>query len=489
MQSLNDQERARRDKLATLQSTGIEPYPARLSVIRTRVADIRQNFAGLESKGSDLGLAGRVRAVRLHGGSMFIDLDDGTATIQCYLMRDLLGDDFDRLNATLDLGDFLEVQGAAFTTKRGEQSVKASLAKIIGKALRPLPEKWHGLADVEVRYRHRELDLIANDEVKRTIMARGKIINALRNFLVNENFLEVETPILQSIPGGATARPFATHHNALDADFFLRVAPELFLKRLIIGGLERVFEIARCFRNEGIDHLHNPEFTQIELYAAYTDYEWMMELTERMLREVTTAVHGKANFLYDGTAIILPERFPRVTFRQIIIDHGGPDIETLGNDRELATTAKSLGVEVTARDHRASLIDGIFKTIVRPKIIQPVFVIDHPIELSPLAKKKAADPRYTERFQLLIAGSELCNAFSELNDPIDQRERFAAQEKLRAAGDDEAQRVDEDFLEAMEYGMPPTSGLGIGIDRLSMLLTDNHSIKEVIAFPTLKPKS
>lgn len=487
MRQLSDQEQARRQKLEQLRSAGVDPYPARIGD-RTLIGEIRLKFASLSKAARTLTIAGRVLALRLHGGSMFVDLDDGSGRIQSYLMHDALGSAYEQLVQTLDLGDFLEVKGVAFTTKRGEQSIKASQATIISKALRPLPEKWHGLSDVEVRYRHRELDLIANDQVRQTLVARGKITDAIRNFLTAEKFLEVETPILQPIPGGATARPFVTHHNALNADLYLRVAPELYLKRLIIGGLERVFEISRCFRNEGIDHLHNPEFTQVELYAAYTDYEWMMALTERLLHQAASAVHGASSFSYSGQIIKLPKKFPRMTFRESIIEFGGPDIETINDDKALASAAKKLGVDVAASDHRAAIIDGIFKTVVRPKILQPVFIVDHPIELSPLAKKKS-DPRYTERFQLLVAGSELANAFSELNDPIDQRERFKSQEALRTRGDEEAQRVDEDFLEAMEYGMPPTSGLGLGVDRLTMLLTDNHSIKEVIAFPTLKPKA
>ncbi len=487
MRNLTDQEQARRKKLATLREAGLNPYPARISQ-PTRLVEVQQRFASLTSQHPSIAVAGRVRALRLQGGSTFIDLDDGTAKLQSFLGADELKGSYDQLVQTLDIGDFLNIEGTLFVTQRGEKTIRAAKARIIAKALKPLADKRHGLTDAELRYRHRELDMIANPATRQTIVLRSRILTELRSFLLDRGFIEVETPVLQPVPGGANARPFATHHQALNIDLYLRIAPELYLKRLIIGGLERVFEISRCFRNEGIDHLHNPEFTQIEVYAAYTDYQWMMELTEQMLRQVVTTVHGSPSFMYGQSKVSIPKKIPRVTFREIVIQHGGPDIAKIADQKALAAAAKQLGVELTPKDHRASIIDGIFKTVVRPKIVQPVFVTDHPIELSPLAKTKPDDPRFVERFQLLVAGSELCNAFSELNDPLDQRQRFEAQEKLRATGDDEAQRIDEEFLEALEYGMPPTSGLGLGIDRLTMLLTNNHSIKEVIAFPTLKPK-
>lgn len=487
MRKLTDQERARREKLGLLRSSGLNPYPARIGN-RTPLRTVREQFARLERQGTTVNIAGRVRAIRVQGGSTFVDLNDGSAKLQCFLSADGLGNTYEPSVAALDIGDFVWVEGAPFTTKRGEQTVRAASVRIIGKSLRPLPDKWHGLEDVEIRYRHRELDLIANPEVKNIFLTRGKIIDALRDFLVSKDFFEVETPILQSIPGGATARPFATHHNALDVDLYLRIAPELFLKRLIIGGFERIFEIARCFRNEGIDYQHNPEFTQVELYAAYMDYTEMMDLTEELLRTVTNTVLGALSFTYDNEEITLPKHFPRRSFRAVIEEYAGIDIDDYPDAATLFKKAKQLRLEVSGDDHRGKILDEIFKALVRPRIINPVFVTDHPIELSPLAKKKEGNPRYAERFQLLIAGAELCNAFSELNDPIDQRARFEEQEKLRKAGDEDAQRIDEEFIEALEYGMPPTSGLGIGIDRLTMLLTNNHSIKEVIAFPTLKPK-
>lgn len=483
MKMPTDQERARRQKLQLLRSEHVDPYPARIGDVE-RIASVREAFRNDRAAA----IAGRVRALRLQGGSMFVDLDDGTAKLQCFFSADSLGDVYDRLTKTLDLGDFLKVEGTLFTTKRGEQTLKASAASMIAKAFRPLPDKRHGLADVELRFRHRELDLIANPGTMKVFETRGNIINAFRDYLVKEGYLEVETPILQAIPGGATARPFVTHHNSLNTDLYLRIAPELYLKRLIIGGFQKVFEIARCFRNEGLDFSHNPEFTQIELYAAYMDYLGMMDVTERMLHHVLKSVIGANEFPYDKATLRFPDHLQRITFRDAVLEHAKIDINEYADTASLYKKVKAMDLDVTAQDHRPKILDELFKTFVRPKLIQPVFIIDHPVELSPLAKKKVDDPRYVERFQLLVAGAELCNAFSELNDPDDQRARFEQQEKFRRAGDAEAQPLDEEFLEALEYGMPPTAGLGIGIDRLTMLLTNNRSIKEVIAFPTLRQK-
>lgn len=487
MRTLTDQEHARREKLRRLRTSGIDPYPARIGVVQS-IQELQDRFDDLQRGGKEFRIAGRVRALRLQGGSLFLDLDDGSAKLQCFCAADDLGDAYQRLVETVDLGDFLMVAGSLFTTKRGEKTIKSSTVSTIAKALRPLPDKRHGLIDVELRYRHRELDLIANPEARKIFMTRHTVIKAIREFLDDERFLEVETPILQSIPGGANARPFMTHHNALSTEFFLRVAPELFLKRLIVGGLPRVFEIARCFRNEGIDNAHNPEFTQVECYAAYMDYNGMMELTEQLVRHVVTAVHGKPVCTFAGATLTFEKSFPRLTFHDALAQYASLDIDDYPDTASLTKKVSSLKLDLPQYAHRGKILDEIFKTFVRPKIAQPTFIINHPIELSPLAKKLAEDPRYTERFQLLVGGSELCNAFSELNDPDDQRERFIEQERLRKAGDDEAQRIDEDFLTALEYGMPPTAGLGMGIDRLTMLMTDQQSIKEVIAFPTLRPK-
>ncbi|MBI4092725.1 MAG: lysine--tRNA ligase [Candidatus Kerfeldbacteria bacterium] len=486
MRKVTDQEQARRQKLELLKSSGIDPFPARLEA-RRRIADVHQRFAEYQRSGEVLGVAGRVRALRLQGRAMFLDLEDGSGKLQCFLGADDLGPSYDQLVAALDLGDFLQATGTLFKTKRGEETLKAAAVTIIAKALKPLPDKRQGLAEVELRYRHRELDLIANRNVRHIFITRSQIITTVRQYLLDQGFLEVETPILQLIPGGATARPFVTHHHALNLDLYLRVAPELYLKRLVIGGLERVFEIGRCFRNEGIDHQHNPEFTQVELYAAYMDYQGMMQLTESLLRQVILKVHDSLSFPYGDHTINFKNEVPRVTFKDLVFRYAKINIDEYSDTTKLAKKAKDLGLDVT-NENRGKILDVIFKSFVRPKIVDPTFVIDHPVELSPLAKKKTSDPRYVERFQLLVAGAELCNAFSELNDPIDQRARFEEQEKLRTAGDEEAQRLDEDFLEALAHGMPPTAGLGIGLDRLVMLLTNQRSIKEVIAFPTLKPK-
>ena len=361
--------------------------------------------------------------------------------------------------------------------------------KLLTKTLRPLPAKWHGLSDVEVRYRKRYLDLVANPDVRGIFIKRSLLVQAIREFFQKEDFMEVETPILQPLYGGANATPFITHHNALDIDLYLRIAPELYLKRLVVGGFNRVFEIARCFRNEGIDHLHNPEFTQVEFYQAYADYNDLMDLTERLLPELVSKVCSKLEVEHEGETIDFKPPYPRTTFRDLLIQHGQFDIEDYPDRSSLAKAAEKRGVSVEDSDDRGKIMDNIYKKLVRPKIINPTFMIDHPVELSPLAKKKPDDDRYVERFQLLLAkGVELCNAFSELNDPIDQKARFVEQEESRAAGDTEAQRMDRDYIEALETGMPPTAGFGMGIDRLTAILTGSHSLKEVILFPTMRPE-
>lgn len=481
MRTLTDQEQARRDKLAMLQNSGIEPYPARVD----RTHQINHLQADWKSD-QPVVIVGRVRAWRVQGGSAFLKLEDETGCLQVFLQKKNLPD-FPNLVKIIDLGDFLEVGGTTFVTKRGERTVDTSKLRWLAKAVRPLPSEWHGLADVETRYRYRELDTLANPEVKKIFLTRSKIMNAVRQFLVEREFIEVETPMLQSIPGGATARPFVTHHRALDTDLYLRVAPELYLKRLIVGGFGRVFEIGRNFRNEGIDHDHNPEFTMMECYAAFTDYEWMMGLTEDLLMAVAKAVNGKAEIKIGEKTFKLKKPLPRFTVRQAVRQMTKIDLDTI-DEEKLLKLGRAIGTDLPDGLSRASMIDEIFKTHVRPKFIEPGFVVDHPIELSPLAKRKASHPKYAERFQLLAGGTELGNAFSELNDPVDQRERFEAQEKLRAKGDDEAQRIDETYLRSLEYGMPPTSGLGIGIDRLTAILTGQKSLKNVILFPTLKPE-
>jgi lysyl-tRNA synthetase class 2 len=410
--------------------------------------------------------------------------------LQLSFKKNILGDKhYNFFKNLIDLGDFIRVKGTLFTTKVGEKTLEVQSLKLLAKSLLPLPEKWHGLSDVEIRYRKRYLDLIANPEVRVIFKKRSLIIKTIREFLDKEGFIEVETPILQPIPGGAAARPFVTHHNALDIDLYLRIAPELYLKRLIVGGFEKVYEVARCFRNEGIDWAHNPEFTQVEFYQAYADYHDLMKLMEKFFVYLMKKINGGGTkIVYEKNEIDLAPPYERITFRDILMKFGNCDIEQYPDRESMAKKAQELGLEILPSDDRGKIMDEIFKKIVRPKITKPTFVINYPIELSPLAKKMVEDPRYVERFQLIVSGVELTNAFSELNDPIDQRERFVAQQKMREAGDMEAMPIDEDFIEALEHGMPPTAGLGLGIDRLIALLTDSHNIKEVILFPTLKPE-
>lgn len=483
-----DELTVRRQRLATLNEAGVEAYPSRTGVSHT-LREVRTRFAEFEADQQVLTVAGRVLAMRSHGGSSFFDLHDGTERLQMYCKQDDLGEQYASLEL-IDLGDFVEVVGRAFTTKRGEQSILASEApRILSKALRPLPEKWHGLSDVEIRYRKRYLDLLANSEVRATAEKRSALVRHLRNFLDERQFVEVETPMLQTIPGGATARPFMTHLNALDIDLYLRVAPELYLKRLLVGGLPRVYEVARCFRNEGIDHSHNPEFTQVEIYQAYSDYQKLMQLMEELLVTIISKTTGTLTLKLGEHEVDFTPPFPRKDWLQTLQDAmGGDDLESM-TDEQLREHLLAKEVPVAPQEGRGAMLDTAYKKYVRPFIVQPTFLIDHPVELSPLSKRHHKRLSRVERFQLVLgAGIELMNGFSELNDPIDQRARFEEQERLRAAGDDEAQRIDEDYLEAMEHGMPPAAGVGIGIDRLAAAITNNHSLKEVILFPTLRPK-
>lgn len=483
MDQSSDQERIRQQRRAEMVEAGIDVYPARTERTTTN-ADLLGNWKDDQV----VTIAGRIRTLRIQGGSAFAKLEDDTALCQVFLQTKHLGDAFAPLTKQLDLGDFIEVTGITFVTKRGEKTVDATAVRWLAKSLRPLPSSWHGLSDIETRYRYRELDTVMDSEVKDIFLKRSKILQTLRTFLADHGFIEVETPMLQAIAGGATARPFVTHHNALDADLFLRVAPELYLKRLIVGGFPRVYEIGRNFRNEGVDRDHNPEFTMMECYASYTDYHWLMELTEDMVRTIATAVNGQPSFISNDQEIDLAKPFAKVSYRQSILDATDIDIDAVIDDDELRRLARAKDTDVPTKMNRPKIIDELFKTHVRPKLIAPTFVYDYPLELSPLAKKKFDDPRYTERFQLLMGGTEVGNAFSELNDPVDQRARFQAQEKLRSGGDDEAQRLDESFLRSLEYGMPPTSGWGMGIDRLTAILTNSKTLKDVILFPTLKPE-
>lgn len=488
MEKSTDERLARLEKLKEIRNQKVNPYPATAKRSHA-VVQILENFDEWMEQKKLLSLAGRLKSVRLHGGSAFANIEDETGKIQLFFREDHFGaKPYKFFRDLIDLGDFVRVKGTLFTTKTGEKTLEVEALKLLTKTLAPLPEKWHGLSDVEIRYRQRYLDLIANPSVREIFRKRSLIVKTIRDFFLKEGFMEVETPILQPIPGGATARPFITHHNALDTDFYLRIAPELYLKRLIVGGFEKVFEIAKCFRNEGIDWSHNPEFTQVELYKAYADYNDLMKMMEKFFVYLMRKTNGgEMKTVYEKDTIDFTPPYERITFRDILMKLGDCDIEQYPDRESIAKKARELGLEVLPSDDRGKIMDEIFKKIVRPKIVNPIFVINHPIELSPLAKKIPEDPRYVERFQLLVGGMELVNAFSELNDPLDQRERFVAQQEMREAGDVEAMRIDEDFITSLMHGMPPTAGLGMGIDRLAALLTNSHNIKEVILFPTLKP--
>ncbi len=486
-----DEERIRRTRLEALRKAGIDPYPARVRRSHT-VAGFLKDFAVLGADAAAVTLTGRLRTIRKHGGLTFAQLEDGSGRVQIAVRRDRVGEKgYAFFHETTDMGDFVEVSGTAFTTKKGEQTLDVQAYRIISKSLLPMPEKWHGLSDVETRYRQRYLDLLANDRVRSIFRVRAVIIKTIRDHLDQHGFLEVETPVLQAIPGGASARPFTTHHHALDADLYLRIAPELYLKRCLVGGFERVYEVARCFRNEGIDHAHNPEFTQIEGYAAYMDYAELMEFIERMLRDVIKACGlDPAAVPYQGHVLDFAKPWPRITFRDAMLAHAKADPGTYKTRESLAKAAIKLGVPVGKTDSRMTVVDNIYKQFVRPKIIQPTYIVDYPAELSPLAKRKPGDPAAVEMFQLVYGGGvENVKAFTELNDPIDQEARFAEQDEARRQGDEEAQFGDADFVAALKHGMPPTAGFGIGIDRLAATLTDSHSLKEVIMFPSLRPGS
>lgn len=490
MDTSNPLREERLRKLAEWRRRGINPYPTRF--VRSHVAQelqqgLRDLPAGSESP-IKTSVAGRITAKRVMGGASFVDLRDGSGRIQLYATIDALGPERYELFTQIDIGDFLGVEGLVFRTKKGELSVRVEEFTLLAKALRPLPEKWHGLQDVEIRYRQRYLDLIANEQARRIALMRSRIVSAMRRFLESEGFLEVETPILQPLYGGAAARPFTTYHNALDMTLYLRISDELYLKRLIIGGFEKVYEIGKDFRNEGISTKHNPEFTQMECYWAYADYTDMMALTERMVSQIAKEVLGSTRILYQGKEIDLAPPWQRISFREALLEYTKIDIECCRTLPELRAEIARHKLTVDLQPTWGKQIDELVKTYVEPRLIQPTFVFDYPVELSPLAKRKPDNPNFVERFEPFIGAMEFGNAFSELNDPIDQRERFLAQEAMRRAGDEETQPLDEDFLTALEYGMPPTGGLGIGIDRLTMILTDSPSIREVILFPTLRPR-
>lgn len=476
-QMLKDIKRNRIKKLKNLIKLGLDAYPA-ISNRSHSILDVKENFSALggEIKKVEITLAGRIFAIREHGGSLFLDIEDGSAKIQAYIKKDEVGDkNYKIFLENFDLGDFIETKGTLFLTRKGEKTILVKSFQILAKTLLPLPEQWHGLQDIEERYRKRYLDLLINKGVKAKFELRARIIQEIRKILELEKFLEVETPILQPIPGGAMAEPFKTHHRALNLNLYLRIAPELYLKRLLVGGLERVFEIGKNFRNEGIDYSHNPEFTMLEFYAAYKDYNWLMDFTEKMFQSLIKNIFGRLDVEYEGNKITFLGKWPRYSFKDLIKKITGLDYDKV-TKTVLEKKAKSLGIKIGRALNKGKVADEIFKKLIAPNFVQPTFVINHPIEISPLAK-------LSERFQLIVGGLEMANAYSELNDPEEQKSRLKKQPRQGVA------RYDADFIEALEYGMPPAAGFGMGIDRLTMLLTNSHSVKEVILFPTLKPKN
>ena len=484
-QHLSEQARIRLEKLQALQQAGKDPF-AITTFDRTHLSqDIKRDYASLENV--QVAVAGRMMSRRIMGKASFLHLQDGQGSIQVYVKRDDVGPEAYQAFKNLDIGDILGVMGSVFTTKTGEISVHASQVELLSKALLPLPEKFHGLKDPDARYRQRYVDLIVNPEVKETFIKRSRIISEIRAYLDGQGFLEVETPVLHTQAGGAAARPFITHHNTLDIDLYLRIALELHLKRLIVGGFDAVYEIGRVFRNEGMDTRHNPEFTLLELYKAYTDFHGMMDLTENLFRHVAKRVCGSAVVPYGELQVDLEKPFERLSMLEAVRKYAGVDFDQVPDLEAARALAKEHHIPFEQRHKKGDILSLFFETYVEEKLVQPTFITGHPVEISPLAKRMPGNPGYTERFELFILGREHANAFSELNDPIDQRGRFEAQAALKAAGDEEAGEVDEDFLNALSYGMPPTGGLGIGVDRMVMLLTNNASIRDTLLFPTMKP--
>lgn len=484
-QQLGDVVKVRHEKLNELISNNMDPFKITKFDRKHYIGKIREDYANYDGK--EVIIAGRLMAKRKMGSVSFGNISDVSGNIQIFVKRDILGEDSYNLFKKYDIGDILGLRGIVFTTEKGELSIRAEEITLLSKSLLPLPEKFHGLVDTDLRYRQRYVDLIMNSDVKKTFIDRSAIIRSIREYLDNKGFLEVDTPMLNAIPGGASARPFVTHHNALDIDMYLRIATELHLKRLIVGGLERVYEMGRQFRNEGMDVKHNPEFTSIEIYQAYADYNDMMDLTEELIKNAAKAVGKGDKVTYDGVEIDL-SHFERLTMIDSIKKYADVDFDAINSDEEAQALAKEHNIEFEpSKASKGDIIALFFDEYVEDKLIQPTFITDYPVEISPLAKRKPERPELTERFEVFITGREFGNAFSELNDPIDQRKRFEAQVALRDAGDDEASMMDDDFLRALEYGMPPTGGLGIGIDRLVMLLTDSPSIRDVLLFPTMKP--
>ena len=483
-QDLNQLRKVRREKLANLQAEGKNPFAITKYDVDTHANDCKEKYD--EYEGKDVSIAGRLMAKRVMGKASFCNVQDISGNIQCYVARDEIGEEPYAGFKKMDIGDIVGIKGFVFTTKMGEISIHVKEITLLSKSLQILPEKFHGLTDTDMRYRQRYVDLIMNEESKKTFITRSRIISEIRRWLDGQGFLEVETPMLVSNAGGAAARPFETHYNALDEDVKLRISLELYLKRLIVGGLEKVYEIGRVFRNEGVDTRHNPEFTLMELYQAYTDYYGMMNLTENLFRHLAETVCGSSKITYNGIELDFGKPFERITMNDCIKKYTGIDFDTVKSDEEAKKLADEHHVEYEERHTKGDIINLFFEEFCEEKLVQPTFVMDHPLAISPLTKKKPEDPEKVERFELFINTWEMCNAYSELNDPIDQRERFAAQDAAFAAGDEEANHTDEDFLNALEVGMPPTGGIGYGIDRLVMLLTDSAAIRDVLLFPTMK---
>ena len=481
---LNQLLKVRREKLKDLQDNGKDPFQITKFDVTAHSSEIKDNFEQMDGK--EVTIAGRMMSKRVMGKASFCNVQDLKGNIQSYVARDSVGEEAYKDFKKMDIGDIVGIKGTVFRTKMGEISVHAESIVLLSKSLQILPEKFHGLTNTDIRYRQRYVDLIMNPEVKDTFVKRSQILKEIRNFLDGRGFMEVETPMLVANAGGAAARPFETHYNALDEDVKLRISLELYLKRLIVGGLERVYEIGRVFRNEGVDTRHNPEFTLMELYQAYTDYEGMMELTESMFRYLAEKVCGSSVISYNGTVIDMSKPFERITMIDAVKKYSGVDFNTVKTDEEAKAIAREHNVVFEERHKKGDIINLFFEEFCEEKMIQPTFVMDHPVEVSPLTKRKPSNPELVERFEMYIYGREMCNAYSELNDPIDQRERFKAQEEAFAAGDEEANHTDEDFLNALEIGMPPTGGIGYGIDRLVMLLTDSQAIRDVLLFPTMK---
>lgn len=486
LQDLNEILKVRRLKLLELQEKDMDPFKIVKYGVTHSTQYIVENFGIMEGK--TVSVAGRLMSKRGMGKASFSDVRDRDGRIQLYVRVDEVGPESYEEFKKYDIGDIVGVKGEVFKTHKGEISIKVKEITLLAKSLQPLPEKWHGLKDMDLRYRQRYVDLIVNPEVRQTFIIRSKIIKAVRKFLDDRGFLEVDTPLLNTIPGGAAAKPFITHHNTLDIDLYLRVAPELYLKRLIVGGLEKVYEMGRMFRNEGMSIKHNPEFTMMEVYEAYTDYTGMMELAESLVSTVAQEVLGKMKITYQGLEIDLTPPWTRMTMVEAVKKYMGIDFDQISGDEEARRIAKEKKVHIEANITKGEVLSLMFEEFVEEHLVQPTFIYDYPVEVSPLTKRKPDRPELTERFEIFITSREMGNAYSELNDPLDQRERFIGQMKKREAGDEEANMIDEDFLNALEYGMPPTGGLGIGIDRLIMLLTDSYSIRDVLLFPTMKPR-